>query len=711
MTGESLVWEDEKGAWIPLRAHPTLADLLRPLTAPLPPCPRHGERGAAHRESIGLCAGCNEPFCHECLTLKGSLHLCPACLPRLLAIRLTGIAPGAAETGGTSIIGTSLMRTVREKPALAAGFVLFFLALAMTGWSSLTAEPPPGAPAEDLVFFARRYYYQGARLHLLAQAFEDIGETQAGRGYHEGSIRAYRETIRKYPASTVAAWAHVRLGEILETTAEGAGVETLLHDHIEANPGSEVALYARLKLGSACLERKSYAMALKHLDAAIASAGGFEDGQIFGDPFEVLEAGGYPSPKRPDGAGAGSRNDRVFLPYDVEVEYPRPPVFTWGLMGLLVLVHAGVVFLPESLQTIAVLRLGCVPDELNLYTPFTCLLLHGDVFHLAGNLLYLWVFGRAVEIRLGATRYLLLFFGYGAVASLVHVFLSPVYQGDIPVIGASGAISALLGSFWVLYPKQKIKIWYFFGRIGTFRAGAIWILALWFAWQFLEGLYAQYVGSVGTAFWAHVGGFAAGAGGSLALRYGKDFERAIESQGAETRLEELNGLIRAGRAEKAVPLFAEIRPNLAAHPAAGLEEARALLLVGRSAEGGRAMRGLLENSLACNDDALSANAFYGVIRSGGLGALHPELLLKSGLALRRKKRPREAIEAFARASENPSLARRDQALFNLGELLLENGRDVAGAEECFRRIPAEFPESRLCEDARYLLTWIENARG
>ena len=131
------------------------------------------------------------------------------------------------------------------------------------------------------------------------------------------------------------------------------------------------------------------------------------------------------------------------------------------------------------------------------------LFLHGSIPHLFGNMLFLWVFGNNIEDRKGWWRFLLLFLVGGAVATASEVAIDP--SSTVPMIGASGAVAAVMGAYLVCYPKARVKSIIFFGPVLLRKVTAQWLLVLWFLVQF------QYVASsAGIAWGAHVGGFSFG---------------------------------------------------------------------------------------------------------------------------------------------------------------------------------------------------------
>ncbi len=147
----------------------------------------------------------------------------------------------------------------------------------------------------------------------------------------------------------------------------------------------------------------------------------------------------------------------------------------------------------------------------NLGPLFSSMFLHAGFAHIFGNLVFLFIFGDNIEDRFGHSKYLIVYLIFGVVGGVVHSYIS--YAGDgteafIPALGASGAISGVLGSYIVLFPTARIVTIAFFGFIfRLLRIPAFFYLGFWFLLQFL---YVA-VGSVGgVAFWAHIGGFVAG---------------------------------------------------------------------------------------------------------------------------------------------------------------------------------------------------------
>jgi membrane associated rhomboid family serine protease len=159
--------------------------------------------------------------------------------------------------------------------------------------------------------------------------------------------------------------------------------------------------------------------------------------------------------------------------------------------------------------------MACVVDDwpLNIWTPVTSMFLHGGWGHVLGNLLFFWVFGNNVEDSMGRVRFLVFYLLCGLIAAGTHVVLDP--RSPVPTVGASGAISGVLGAYLILYPRVRVRmLFWFLLFIRVIRVPAWAVLLWWFFWQVIAGL-PQLMTlnrevSGGVAVWAHVGGFIAG---------------------------------------------------------------------------------------------------------------------------------------------------------------------------------------------------------
>jgi membrane associated rhomboid family serine protease len=138
-------------------------------------------------------------------------------------------------------------------------------------------------------------------------------------------------------------------------------------------------------------------------------------------------------------------------------------------------------------------------------TLITSQFLHGGFLHLAGNMLFLWIFGDNVEAKLGYVRYLIFYITCGVISGLVQVLTFP--HADMPLIGASGAIAGVMGAYFIRFPRAHV---YTLIIIWIVRLPAVIFLGLWFIYQLLNGAPTYGSAEGGVAYFAHIGGFIAG---------------------------------------------------------------------------------------------------------------------------------------------------------------------------------------------------------
>jgi membrane associated rhomboid family serine protease len=192
----------------------------------------------------------------------------------------------------------------------------------------------------------------------------------------------------------------------------------------------------------------------------------------------------------------------------------RTPYVTYGLIALNVVVFLS--YWPLFSNPLALNRFfydwALIPARLTTQGAysglFTMMFLHGGLMHLAGNMLFLWIFGDNVEDRMGHIPYLLFYLACGILAGLAQVIAAP--HSMVPTVGASGAIAGVMGGYLLLFPKARVDVLLIFFVFYQIIVIPAWImLALWFGLQFFSGIGADPL-SGGVAYWAHAGGFIAG---------------------------------------------------------------------------------------------------------------------------------------------------------------------------------------------------------
>lgn len=150
-------------------------------------------------------------------------------------------------------------------------------------------------------------------------------------------------------------------------------------------------------------------------------------------------------------------------------------------------------------------------------TVISAMFIHGGWLHLLGNMLYLWIFGDNVEDRLGHGRYLVFYLACGVIAALVHAFVFT--QSKVPCVGASGAISGVLVAYLIFFPKARVStLFVIFIFIRIIRLPAAVLLGLWIGLQIIGGMESLTAAAGGVAWFAHIGGIAAGVLLSLIMR-------------------------------------------------------------------------------------------------------------------------------------------------------------------------------------------------
>ncbi len=222
----------------------------------------------------------------------------------------------------------------------------------------------------------------------------------------------------------------------------------------------------------------------------------------------------------------------IFPIGDEQVRGGHFPWVSYAFIALNVLVFLFQTQLPAGQLQGFIFDFGSIPAEItqgqDLFTLVTSMFMHGGWMHLIGNMLFLWVFADNIEASTGSFSFLLFYLLGGLVASAAHIWFN--WESTIPMVGASGAISAALGAYLVMFPTSRIKVFFFFF---IFRVPAILFLGFWIAQQVMSGtaaLEVETADTAGVAWWAHIGGFAFGILSGL-------FFRNIGKRGQLARME------------------------------------------------------------------------------------------------------------------------------------------------------------------------------
>ncbi len=209
---------------------------------------------------------------------------------------------------------------------------------------------------------------------------------------------------------------------------------------------------------------------------------------------------------------------------DQDVRKENVPLVTWALVGLNVIAFIYELTLSQAQLEQFFMNYGVVPARIQegeqLIALLTSMFLHGGWAHIVGNMLFLLIFGDNVEATLGKLPYLIFYLAGGLVASGAHILLNA--NAELPSLGASGAVAAVLGAYLVMFPTSRVKVLVFVGYLATVtRVTAALFLGIWFVMQLFSGVASlgpETAQSGGVAYWAHVGGFVLGLGIGFLLR-------------------------------------------------------------------------------------------------------------------------------------------------------------------------------------------------
>ncbi len=221
----------------------------------------------------------------------------------------------------------------------------------------------------------------------------------------------------------------------------------------------------------------------------------------------------------------------IFPIGDDNVKGGSVPFFSYALIGINILIFVFQKSLDPNASFQFLYNFGAIPTEIMAGNDFSSLLtnifLHGGWLHLLGNMVFLWIFADNIEATIGNSKFIIFYLLGGIVASFSHVLINQGSQ--IPSIGASGAIAAIMGAYLVMFPKSRIKIFFFFKII---YLSSYIFFGLWIAQNIFSGLKDLDINAAdisGTAWWAHIGGFAFGVASGLYFKKMGYLEEVYES--------------------------------------------------------------------------------------------------------------------------------------------------------------------------------------
>ena len=344
-----------------------------------------------------------------------------------------------------------------------------------------------------------------------------------------------------------------------------------------------------------------------------------------------------------------------------------------------------------------------VPASPRWESAFLSLFLHGSWMHFLGNALYLWIFGRQLESRLGFVPLAAIFVLGGVASCWCQVWLSAPSSAHVPVVGASGAIAALLGATIVRFRHQRVRVLYFvFAFLGGMTRGgvahlnAVLACGIWFALQVAWGLAAAESGTGNVAYGAHAGGFVAGVALAFLLGMHRGARHDVHRERGRRYFERGEWYAATGELTTHLGLVPDD------HEAAAMR-ARGWVLLGRGGEAASEYLRLFRSARQ-RGDLDEVSRLYLEMRRYGIGSnLAESGLLRVAFDLHKSGHAEEAAEVFLELTHRfPAGPKAELALVRRAEILWNELGALDLAEECYRGLLKDYPDGEWSElaDAR-----------
>jgi len=382
----------------------------------------------------------------------------------------------------------------------------------------------------------------------------------------------------------------------------------------------------------------------------------------------------------------------IFVPLGTTRPCWRVPYATYGLIAANVAVFAIELAAPDALPK------GFVPAQPSVFAWLLAMFMHAGFLHIAGNMVFLWLFGTITEDVLGPGMFLLFYFGGNIGATLLDVLVSGASSSQalaVPRVGASGAIAGIMGLSAVCFIRTKVRIWYFFTlfwiyfwRTGTVEVAAPVVLGLWAGWELVQGTIQSVAGFVGgVGHWAHVGGFLFGLLGSIGLGLNKRIPRS----------DLISGRVPVQSAADAYQQAGELQRMVLESP----EDADAWTALARDFE----MTGRIDRAKEGHAKALSlylaqrntqgaAEAYAALSSYGIVAQLTPDQQFDLACALEEAGKAKDAFGLFRlAANEHPDQQTAETALVRAAEMARMVLDDPQRAAECYQRLLERYPFS------------------
>lgn len=388
----------------------------------------------------------------------------------------------------------------------------------------------------------------------------------------------------------------------------------------------------------------------------------------------------------------------MFLPYRDDNPSERVPYVTLSLLIANVVVY---IWMYASGEYESIIReYGFYPAHPQLLNSIASMFMHAGLLHLVGNLWFLWLFGDNVEDRLGHFLFIPFYFGTGLMGDLIHCYFVSGETASIPSVGASGAISGVLGAYLVFYPWAKINVFYIlsFFLHGVMQIPALFFILFWFLGQLAMALLTYQDGTAGIAYGAHLGGFALGLLAAIVLSHLKAFKTPFDHhlQGSPSfrRVLEKKEQVQT-IPDSPDPLRDRMREAMRVHTTT--------VSLDRERKGEQ----LLMRALDQNDPERVALQYRRFEKAYPNVALPEEYQWKAGELLEATGRDALALEAYRKYMDGcPSGIRWSSACLRAAQIYYRH-HQYAEARVYLNRLLEQKPSDPLAQDARNELSRIE----
>jgi len=404
----------------------------------------------------------------------------------------------------------------------------------------------------------------------------------------------------------------------------------------------------------------------------------------------------------------------MFLPYEIEIPIRKSPYITYILIGVNTLLFLITILIGTERREIIFMEWGFIPEEwYRLYPLITSIFLHGGWMHLIGNMYFLWLFGQAVEDRLGSKKYILFYLSAGIFGNITHLLTIPPFFSDLPTIGASGAISGLLGAFIIMAPHATVKTFYFWLLVfrplfGTFEIPAVLFIGGWFLAQLFYALsFSSVIGVVEVAFWAHVGGFLFGVFATDTPKIYQQIRDLMVEWKKKRRVLYAMTLAQERNWQKAIQILESLKPTSSELDNLNILLSQLYFLMGDTKKAKTLANTTLKNALHRKNQAQVITAYYILQNMETIEELTAHEYLILGRSFIKYKKTKEAEGILLEALKKfPKHNETDLILYELGDIYLHD-KEYTRAREIYALFLKLYPDSKLYKSAEYCLHELE----